>query len=233
MSSFKFKRINNTSIVQNVIDQLTEAMIKGNIKPGDKIPTELELSESFGVGRNSIREAIKILVAFGVLEIRRPEGTFVCQGFSQQMINPFLYGIILNQGDSYKSLKEFRKTVEEGIIKLCIRNHDESDFKIIEDIYLKLISAIKNKSTDVDQVFKLDDEFHKAIASATHNMLMQSINDLLRILTTAKRYETTIHLLDNETDYFINSHKSIYDAIKAKDESSLNTLVPDNYFIDY
>ena len=100
----ELKRVKNPSVVQQVIDSLTEAMIQKELRPGDKIPTETELSESLGVARNSVREAIKILVFLGVLEIRRPEGTFVCNGFSESMINPMIYGIILNQGDSYDSL---------------------------------------------------------------------------------------------------------------------------------
>ena len=104
--------IDNTSVVQQVIDRLTYAMIYKELRPGDKLPTEMELASSFGVGRNSIREAIKILVSFGVLDIRRPEGTFVTNGFSDKMINPLLYGIILDQSDSIDSLKELREWVD-------------------------------------------------------------------------------------------------------------------------
>ena len=60
------------SVVQSVINRLTEGMRTGELKPGDKIPTEPELAESFGVARSSIREAIKILTYLGVLESRRP-----------------------------------------------------------------------------------------------------------------------------------------------------------------
>lgn len=61
-------------------------MINKELKVGDKLPTEIELSKSFGVGRNSIREAIKILVAFDVFEIRRLEETFVTNEFSDKML---------------------------------------------------------------------------------------------------------------------------------------------------
>ena len=85
MSDGMFKKIKNKSVVQTVVDSITKAIIAGDLKPGDKIPTEMELAESFGVGRNSIREAIKILVYYGVLEIRRAEGTFVCDGFNKSL----------------------------------------------------------------------------------------------------------------------------------------------------
>ena len=63
----QLKRIKSESVVQQIIDSLVEAMIRKELKPGDQIPTEMELAERLGVGRNSVREAIKILVYFGVL----------------------------------------------------------------------------------------------------------------------------------------------------------------------
>ena len=92
------QKINNNA-VQQIIDTFTQRLLEGEIGPGDQIPTEVELAERFGVARNTVREAIKILVAMGVLEIRRPVGTFVCSGFSEPMISPLLYGVILGRGD--------------------------------------------------------------------------------------------------------------------------------------
>ena len=80
----QLKRIKSESVVQQIIDSLVDAMIRKELRPGDQIPTEMELAEKLGVGRNSVREAIKILVYFGVLEIRRAEGTYVCEGFSSR-----------------------------------------------------------------------------------------------------------------------------------------------------
>ena len=103
---------NNT--VQQIIDAFTQRLMDGQLRPGDQIPTEVELSERFGVARNTVREAIKILVALGVLEIRRPVGTFVCSGFTGAMISPMLYGIILSRGDGYDELLDLREIMETG-----------------------------------------------------------------------------------------------------------------------
>ena len=80
----------NNDTVKQIIDAFTEQLIQGKLRPGEQIPTEVELSEKFGVARNTTREAIKILVAMGVLEIRRPVGSFVRDGFTEPMINPLL-----------------------------------------------------------------------------------------------------------------------------------------------
>lgn len=94
----QIQKIGTDSVVQRVLDQITQWIIAGKLAPGDQIPTEFELSQSLGVSRNSVREAIKILVYLGVLEIRRAEGTFVCSGASVRMFNPLLYQIILSAG---------------------------------------------------------------------------------------------------------------------------------------
>ena len=82
------KPIGNKSITQCIVDRLTQAIIDGELQPGDRIPTESELAQSLNVGRNTVREAIRVLVAYGVLEIRRPSGTFVCDTFKPVVFSP-------------------------------------------------------------------------------------------------------------------------------------------------
>ena len=76
-TSFLKEPVGGQSVVNKIVDNITNAIINGELNPGDKIPTEAELSESMGAGRNSVREAIKVLEAYGVVHIKRAEGTFV------------------------------------------------------------------------------------------------------------------------------------------------------------
>ena len=141
------KKINNVSVVQQVIDNLSEAMLNRQLRPGDKIPTESELAESMGVGRNSIREAVKILVYLGVLEIRRAEGTFVCEGFSESMIDPMIYGIILDKEDSYENLMELREMMEVGVMQLAMKKVQRT---VIDNICfpLEIVGVDKKKAKE-------------------------------------------------------------------------------------
>ena len=120
------KNLKKESVVQSVINCLTDAMRNKELKPGDRIPPEPELAASMGVARSSVREAIKILSYLGVLESKRSEGTFVCSGFQESMIDPMIYGIILNQ-DSFDNLMELREMVETGIMRLASQKYDEED----------------------------------------------------------------------------------------------------------
>ena len=125
------KNLKKESVVQSVINCLTDAMRNKELKPGDRIPPEPELAASMGVARSSVREAIKILSYLGVLESKRSEGTFVCSGFQESMIDPMIYGIILNQ-DSFDNLMELREMVETGIMRLASQKYDEEDGHALE-----------------------------------------------------------------------------------------------------
>ena len=227
------KKINNSSVVQRVIDSLTSAMINKELRPGDKIPTELELSEALGVGRLSIREAIKVLVYFGVLEIRRPEGTFVCQGFSDTMIDPMIYGIILSDDDSFTDLKELRQLMEVGIIKLVMRKCNDEDMEHLEQKYDDFKAALDKKPLDIEAVFQADNEFHKLLAEIVGNALTQKINALVRTLTHDMRYRTVENMVTKGSgDVLLDAHRQLCDMIKKKDISRLDEIVEYGYFYD-
>ena len=118
--SHLLSKIGGESVVQQVINKITDAIVSGELKPGDRLPPELELIEAMHVSRNTLRAAVQTLRAYGVLEVRRPEGTFVCDSFSPQMINPMIYRVILARQD-YQELIGLRKILDMGISKLVIQ----------------------------------------------------------------------------------------------------------------
>ena len=162
---YTLKPIGQQSVVWNVIDQLTQAMTMGKLRPGDKIPTETELSESLQVSRNSVREAVKILVAYGILEIRRAEGTFIRSGVSQQMLNPLIYGIMFTQGDSYRQLKEFRQMIEIAALRLAIRHKTEEKLAELKQVFEDFIQELVAESPSLEVVMQKDMAFHMAAIS--------------------------------------------------------------------
>lgn len=224
--------IDNTSVVQQVIDRLTYAMIYKELRPGDKLPTEMELATSFGVGRNSIREAIKILVSFGVLDIRRPEGTFVASGFSDKMINPLLYGIILDQSDSIDSLKELREWVDFGILELAMEKAKAEDVFQLEEKLHKLFAKID--SGNVEDVFIADDEFHEAISTAAHNSLLGQIARLVRTLTSEIRMTTIRNMIQaGKNDELKKAHEDLFKVVKFKKDDAARQMLVAGYFYRY
>ena len=135
--SFMKKSLANKSVVERVVDQITNAIINGELLPGDKLPTEPELCETFNVGRNSVREAIKILEAYGVVEIKRASGTYVRKEYNYKMLYPILYGIIL-QKDSKRQIVELRKVIDVGVLQEAMRKMEDEDIQLLSDNVKKM-----------------------------------------------------------------------------------------------
>ena len=225
------KKVSSESVVQQVINALTDAMINRELRPGDKIPTEAEMAENMGVGRNSIREAIKILVYLGVLEIRRAEGTFVCEGFSESMIDPMIYGIILDKEDSYENLMELREMIEVGVLQLAMAKVQEEELKSLKEKLGHMKTAIEAGSENVENAFWADNEFHDARCNIGKNPLVNKINQVVRVLTYSMRFTTVETMIKTgRGQELYEAHQKIYEMIENKVTDNLNMAVRKTYF---
>ena len=224
--------IKSKSVVQQVIDRITEAIADRRIQPGDKILAEQELADSFGVSRNSVREAIKILVSYGILEIRRPEGTFVCQGFTESMINPLVYEIILADAESMESLKELREWIDIGLIYKAAQNADDEGLEKLSQALEEIKKAVENQ--DSEAVFEADDMFHQCMAEITHNILFAKISDVTRLLTKKIRYQTVRNMAKiGKIQDMYDVHHTMYQIIKKRECNSVEDIVRQGYFYEY
>lgn len=223
--------IKSESMVQKIIDKITDAMISGELKPGDKLPTEAEMSAAFEVGRNTIREAIRTLAAYGVVETRRPEGTFVCSGFSEKMLNPLLYAIILQKEDSYKDLIGLRKTIETGIMNVLMQEGiSDEEFAGLEAICDDLAEKIRAENYDINVISEADMRFHNALAAATHNSLVVMIHTVVFELSRESRYRTIQRVFQkNDREYLVKTHRDVLDALHGKAGISLDEAIQNSY----
>lgn len=224
--------VNNESVVQQVINKITDAIISGELKPGDKLPPELELIEAFKVSRNSLRSAIQTLRAYGVLEVRRPEGTFVCSNISPQMLNPMLYSIILHERDSYKDLTGLRQIIDMGISKLLIKSGLSSEeIKILEERYDELVTLLRAEDYSLQAITNADLRFHEAVAEATHNSLAVMLNDFLLNITSESRYRTIKTVFEaNDREYLVKAHRMHLDALEKKPGVEIEEALEFSYF---
>ena len=243
------KNLKSESVVQKVINCLTEAMVSKQLKPGDKIPPEPELAaappaESFGivfpelaaalgVARTSVREATKILTYLGVLESKRAEGTFVTSGFKESMIDPMVYGIILNQDDDFKSLIELREMMEVGMLRLAMSKHTEEDMLRLKE-KLHAMEALEHKEGDIlEEFFRIDNEFHDVVSSLCRNAQADKINRVVRVLTHAVRYNTVENMLSTgRISELVDAHRQIYEVLRGRNKEALETVIRNTYFLD-
>lgn len=218
----------NKSVVDRVVDQLTGAVINGELKPGDKIPTELELAEAFQVGRNSVREAIKVLQAFGVLDIRRSEGTFVADEFNKRMLDPMLYGLLL-QKDS-KEIHDLRQVFDTGVLHVAISNASEPSLASIRLRLEELRSVASEKQLSLEKLLAADMAFHDAVVAAAQNPLLSSIAGYIDRITIPSRVATVRGIVDSgQLDTFLDLHERMFDVLENRDELHIAKTVKDHY----
>ena len=225
------KNLKSESVVQKVINCLTDGMVSGELKPGDKLPTEPELAATLGVARTSVREAAKILTYLGVLESRRSEGTFVANGFQESMIDPMVYGIILNKGEDFDSLMELRELTEVGILRLAIKKRSEEGLETIREKLDAFSDAVEQEN--LTAAFQADNDFHDAVSSLCQNDLVDKINRVVRVLTYAVRQKTVYTMIQTgRGQELLQAHWKIYEILYTKNMEGLEEFIHDTYFLD-
>ena len=229
------RNLKSESVVQQVINCLTDGIVSGELKPGDKLLPEPELAASLGVARTSVREATKILAYLGVLESRRSEGTFVSNGFKESMIDPMVYGIILNKDEDLDSLIELREMTEVGILRLAVKKCTPEGLTAVHDALMRFEDAVYGRleGDRVDETFKADDNFHNTVSAQCRNDLVDKINRVVRVLTCAVRRKTAETMLESGREKeFLDVHWKIYEVLRTGDISGLDTFIHDSYFLD-
>lgn len=223
------KEIGGKSVVEQIVDNITNAIINGELKPGDKIPTENELCISMGVGRNSVREAIKILVAYGALTIKRSEGTFVNQTYDSKMLYPVLYGIIL-QKDSANQIVEMRKIIDVGILQLAIDKLNLESLHKAEQAMDDFEKKITADNVDAKGIFEADVTFHMVLVDITENALLEGICSYIDQITQKSRIKAIEKFMDDKaTDRFLLMHREMLRVVKEKDKDKINEVVENHY----
>lgn len=196
--------IQKKSLAEEVAEQLRKQIREGKLKEGDKLPIEPELMKIFGVGRSTVREAVKMLLDRGYLSVQQGRGTFVenqipaSESFEQR----------LKRAD-IQDLYDVRKILEAAIAERAALHRTEQDLKDIQKYILeRKISAEANL---LKECIEADIHFHVAVARATHNEIL---SELYRSASVhlQKGYS---HIYD-DTEHFLNSqplHEQLVECI--------------------
>lgn len=166
--------IARTSLSEEIIAQIVDLIKRDVLRPGDRLPPERELCKRFGVGRSSLREALRSLSAMGVIDGRVGEGTFVSD--NQQFVQKALqWGMLLNRkmvGD----LIETRLMLESETAFWAAQRATEEDLRRIEHALSEMASALDDGAL----FLAADVRFHLAVAGATQNALLASLLEATR-----------------------------------------------------
>lgn len=198
-------------LYEQIVQQIESRILRGELKPGDKLPAERELAEQFGVSRTAVREAVKALIQLGLVDAQPGRGTFVIQR-SPSGVRDVMTQILksdLERGT--RDLVEVREILEPEIAFLAAQRAGEEHRSAMR----AAIAQMEQSLTDIDAFIEADLDFHLALAEASRNSLILAlIDNLVDILRSARR---RIALVPGGITRAQEHHKRIYAAIERGD----------------
>lgn len=199
------------TVSQSVLGQIIELLRSGELKPGDRLPTERELAARLGIGRPSLREALSALSLVGILEQTQGRGTFLARSLDRLPLEPYLYQLLLNEG-TFDELMEVRQLLEPGIAALAAnRATDEARQEILQSF--ESYEQEVDHGTDIDAEALAGADFHQALAHATGNQTLARLVESLRDLMSA-----TGHVLgEHERGGSLKAHQDLVKAVMERD----------------
>jgi GntR family transcriptional repressor for pyruvate dehydrogenase complex len=209
-----FTRVSRRSLSDHIVEQIAALISRGTLKPGERIPSEKQLCEQFGVGRTSVREALRSLSVMGVLESHMGEGTFVASNASRFLERSFQWGLLLDP-KVVEDLIETRLMLESHTAFLAATKAGPDDLERMAEA----IQLMEIHMGDAGQYLEHDLEFHLTIAQATQNSILQSLLSTTRGYLQAWIRETLSppDSAEKRARLSIAEHDRILMALKSKD----------------
>ena len=201
--------------------RITDALISGELKPGDKIPTEVEFSENLGVSRNAVREALKVLVAFGVLEIRRSEGTFVVEEYNDKLLNPLLYGLILSE-HSMEELLEVKIAIANSVLYLAILNTTDEEVRQLREYGLEFKRVMNETPADIEKMYQASKRFNEYLSEMAHNRMLYQLDCIIRKIASFTRHKAIeVSVERNMLNALPDNYLKEVDILEARDKEAI------------
>jgi GntR family transcriptional repressor for pyruvate dehydrogenase complex len=200
-----------------VADMMLETILSDRLKVGDRLPSERELGEQFGVSRTVVREAVRALVTKGVIDVRSGSGLRVAavdaNAVSESM-SLFLRGGTLD----FENVHEVRTLLEVHLAGLAAERATEEEVGLLRDIHERM----RRETADVEAAARDDLEFHRAIARATHNDLFLLLMDSIGSSLIDIRRE---NLGSGSAPMTLSQHEAILERIAVHDPEGARTAM--------
>lgn len=214
----QLSRARRVSLSEVVLEQLLALMREGKLRPGDRLPSELELSARIGVGRSSVREAMRALAFMGVIESKPGRGAVVIM----RMENPIpprgaAYAL---QSSAMQDIYEVRGFLEGGAAGLAAQRATATDITAIE----QAAKAVEARFALGQSAFRENVDFHLAIARASHNNVL--VESLRRLLTQIRDFRQRVtDPVAGMPARDVSEHRAILQAIRARKSSQAQALM--------
>lgn len=213
-----------------VIEQIALAIQEGQFKVGEQLPPERELAVMLNVGRSSIREALGILQTAGVVNVKHGTGTFVRSQPSPHLFSrPFSY--LTSGGEGLVQLTSARHALEQGLAYVAASQREELGVNSMSEAVEAMRAAARKD--DIDAFLDADILFHKGLAQASGNSVLESMEQGLLTSLDSTEYRKLRRAYYGEDSQkledFIKVHRQLYTAIRSGDKLAAVEAVHQHY----
>jgi len=211
-----FEPIPQEKLSMGVVRQIEGLILRGILRPGERLPSERELSERMGVSRPSLREALSDLQERGLLASKAGAGVFVADVLGSAF-SPALITLFSSHDEAVFDYISFRRDMEGLAAERAARLGSDMDLKVIDTIFKKMESA-HTKRNPADEAHH-DADFHLAIIEASHNIIMlHMMRSMYELLREGVFYNRTVMFKQRTTrDTLLEQHRAINAALQARD----------------
>ena len=206
-----YKLVRTSRLYEQIVQQIEESIVKGNLKPGDQLPAERELALRFGVSRTAVREAVKALREKGLVEAYSGRGTFITDGTGQAIRQSLDLMVKIGQADGSNHLAEVRAILEPEIAALAAARIHEPELMTMREA----VAVMDRAGQDPDAYIEADLDFHLALAEAASNPLILSLLDSIVGLLREQRLR--IFRVPGGPERGQIHHKRILEAVEKRD----------------
>lgn len=209
----KFQAVKQTKTYAEIVEQISKLIEQGELKPGDRLPAERTLSASMNIGRQSLREALSVLEALGLIEVKHGVGTFVRQDALSKLLTVDQYDV---KDENPFELLDARRVIEPEMAGLSAKNATEEELAEME----RALTELQNNIIAGRHEFELDRQVHLAFARGAHNDILY--RTMLEITEKMSQHmwvimkEKSLAVLGRNEKYH-KEHEKIFMAIKSRD----------------
>jgi len=206
-----YKLVRTSRLYEQIVQQIEDSILKGDLKAGDQLPAERELAQRFGVSRTAVREAVKALREKGLVEAYSGRGTFITDGTSQAVRQSLDLMVKIGQPEGSTYLAEVRAILEPEIAALAAMRVQDPELATMREA----VAVMDRAGQDPDAYIEADLDFHLALAEAAANPLILSLIDSIVGLLREQRLR--IFKVSGGPERGQIHHKRILEAMERHD----------------
>ena len=219
-----FEKVTPEKLSCAVTRQIEKLVLRGVLRPGERLPAERELADKLGVSRPSLREAVADLQDKGLLTARAGAGIYVADVLGSAF-SPALIRLFAEHDEAVFDYIAFRRDLEGLAACHAARLASDTDLQVIQTVMDKM-EAAHRKTNPADEA-RLDAEFHMAIIEASHNVIMlHMMRSMFQLLREGVFYNRQVMFKQRTTrGALLDQHRRINAAIQARDAEAARAAV--------